>query len=119
MIVFVRLWWGGGTLEWEKVLTGDNGIFLDLCGSVYSSVLFAIRIGEFLFLFVLASYGLMVSLIDIRQYLLLLPLNLAGAILDILFGIWWCVMGVCPWWRNKLIGNTYILLTGKEGWVFF
>lgn len=47
---------------------------------------FEIRDG--LFLFELVNYGLLVSLMDIRRHLILLPFNLVGAVLGILFGIW-------------------------------
>jgi hypothetical protein len=62
-----------------------------------------------LFLFVWVSYGLLASLMDIRRHLILLPFNLAGAVLGILLGIWR---------GSKFIGDGCILLAGKEGGVF-
>ncbi len=55
-------------------------LFVDLARSHF-------EIRDRLFLFVWVSYGLLVSLMDIRRHLILLPFALAGAVLGILFGI--------------------------------
>jgi hypothetical protein len=55
-------------------------LFVDLARSHFET-------RDSLFLFILVSYGLLVSLMDIRRHLILLPFNLAGAVLGILLGI--------------------------------
>ena len=71
-----------------------------------------LELRECLFLFVLVSYGLMVSLIDIRRHLILLSFNLAGAILGILFGIWRGVL-----WMSVLGGGINFLVMFLFYWL--
>lgn len=71
-----------------------------------------LELRECLFLFVLVSYGLMVSLIDIRRHLILLPFNVAGAILGILFGIWRGVL-----WMSVLGGGINLLVMFLFYWM--
>jgi prepilin signal peptidase PulO-like enzyme (type II secretory pathway) len=71
-----------------------------------------LEIRESLFLFVLVSYGLMVSLIDIRRHLILLSFNLAGAILGILFGIWRGAL-----WTSALGGGINLLVMFLFYWM--
>ena len=71
-----------------------------------------LELRESLFLFVLVSYGLMVSLIDIRRHLILLSFNLAGAFLGILFGSWRGVL-----WMSVLGGGINLLVMFLFYWL--
>ena len=71
-----------------------------------------LELRDCLFLFVLVSYGLMVSLIDIKRHLILLSFNLVGAILGILFGIWRGAL-----WMSVLGGGINLLVMFVFYWL--
>lgn len=84
-------------------------LFVDLARSHF-------EIRDRLFLFVLVSYGLLASLMDIRRHLILLPFNLAGAVLGVLLGIWRGTL-----WMSAVGGGVNLLVMcvffwlGKKG----